>query len=208
MGNSQYKWQERGPSSCRNTATFEADIDSAFFSPLRFEAALPLCTSPCASLCAAARALPSTGASAAAPHRTVNPFTETLKFTTALRVPDQVWGTEDRGYAPPTRRPRSSRSPVGPAVSRQRCAHRELPPAGQPRPSSRRGQHRPADAAGPVSQQSPGKRSRAESAFANLIASQGNTGNGLQQDKSSRWSCQRVMSPRVFSLKHSVFSNL
>lgn len=59
-----------------------------------------------------------------------------------------------------------------------------------------------------VSQQSPRKHSQAESAFANLTAFQGNTGNGLQQDKSSWWSCQCIMMSHIFSLKHSVFSNL
>lgn len=55
--------------------------------------------------------------------------------------------------------------------------------------------------AGLVSQQSPRKRSQAESAFANLIAFQRNTGNSLQEDKWPWRSCQCIMMSNIFFSK-------
>lgn len=81
---------------------------------------------------------------------------------------------------------------------------REVPPPVLVKPAK---QTTPLHRSGLVSQQSPRKHSQAESAFANLIAFQGNTGNCLQQDKSSWWSCQCIMMSHIFSLKHSVFNN-
>ena len=134
-----------------------------------------------------------------------------LKFTIALHIQDKVWDTEEPGYASLTSLPGSGCRLMRSAFSHHtfaatRCwlagwypGESEVPPLVLAKPAK---QTMLLHRSGLVSQQSPRKHSEAESAFANPIAFQWSTGNGLQQDKPSWWSCQCVMMSHIFSLKH------